>query len=454
LNGDTINAEYGYVDIDTLIKMKGVELDFYFAPTPIKEIIKKHGGDTMEESENELIIKPNTQFDFKADKLGEIEKQIIDEFISHSVKVFREYGTRKDTLYIQYDNKFFKLDFYPEHSGLDITIIPGLLFGEKTSEINKKKGEFLDTISYDFLSANGLVVKIIEKLNKVSNEEYRQLVESFKGMESPHEKTYSNPYELNKAIEKFLDDKKQTLGEDAYLNPDNYTSGEIVWLRQYSGYGGLSQFGPGGKGAFFEYYTPMPVIRKMWALAYKYGYKGGATLEPSVATGEFLSMAPFNAQNVTGYEINPYSWAICKILYPSANIILAPFEKTFIKNNFTMKDKVEPIYELAIGNPPYGSFDVVKSREMSMGELDHVRAKNYAEYFIRRGIDLLMPGGLLIYIVGASIEGGGELFLDSGISPVKEYLAEKCDLLDAYRLPDAIFERTGVTSEIIVLQKK
>lgn len=259
-------------------------------------------------------------------------------------------------------------------------------------------------------------------------------------------KVYDNQYELNKAIEDFV----KMLGPYS----DNYTSDQKAFIKKYSGYGGLSKYGPGGKGAFFEYYTPVAVIRKMWALAYKYGYKGGSILEPSVGTGEFLAFAPPNAK-ITGFEISEHSATICKVLYPEANIVIEPFEKQFIaKNNVTLKDKIEPKYDLVIGNPPYGSFDVVKSRYMNMGEDKFTEAKNYAEYFMRRSMDLLKPNGLLVFIIGASIEGGGTLFLDSGLTPVKEYLAQHCDLLDAYRLPDAVFERTGVTSEIVVLQKK
>ena len=60
----------------------------------------------------------------------------------------------------------------------------------------------------------------------------------------------------------------------------------------------------------------------------------------------------------------------------------------------------------------------------------------------------MKSGGLLIYIVGAQLKNGGNMFLDSGETPVKEYLYSNCTLLDAYRLPDSIFERTGVTSDI------
>lgn len=260
---------------------------------------------------------------------------------------------------------------------------------------------------------------------------------------------YKNQYELNKAIEAFITEKEAGVGSrDYYADEKNF-------IRKYSGYGGLDKYGKTGKGGLFEYYTPREVIEKMWALAYKYGYNNGSVIEPSVATGEFLQFAKPETRMV-GYEINEYSAKICKILYPTAEIHLQPFEQLFIKNNWTMKDNISSLekFDLAIGNPPYGDFSIVESRYMSgMGEKDHTKSRNYVEYFIRRSLDLLKPKGLLIFIVGAQVKNGGNLFLDSGNSPVKEYLNEKCTFLDAYRLPDSIFERTGVTSEIIVLQK-
>lgn len=258
---------------------------------------------------------------------------------------------------------------------------------------------------------------------------------------------YKNQYELNKAIESFITKKGDS--------PSDYTSDEKNWIRKYSGYGGLDKYGTTGKGGLFEYYTPRDVIEKMWALAYKYGYNNGPVLEPSVATGEFLQFAKPETR-VVGFEISIYSAVICKILYPTADIKHQAFEQHFIKNNWTMKDNLGSLekFDLVIGNPPYGDFSIVASRYMTgMGEKDHTKAKNYVEYFIRRGLDLLNPKGLLIFIVGAQVKNGGTLFLDSGLTPVKEYLQKNCELLDAYRLPDSIFERTGVTSEIIVLQK-
>lgn len=255
---------------------------------------------------------------------------------------------------------------------------------------------------------------------------------------------YPNQYALNKAIEQFISEKT-TL----------YTSEEKNFIRKYSGYGGLDKYGKTAKGGLFEFYTPKEIIEKMWALAYKFGYNDGPVLEPSVGTGEFLQFAPDNAK-IVGYEINEYSAKICQVLYPNSEVILQPFEKVFIRNNYTVKDKTEDLakFDLVIGNPPYGDFSVVESRYMSgMGEKDHTKARNYVEYFLRRSIDLLNPGGLLIFIIGAQLKNGGTMFLDSGDTPVKKYLSENCQIIDAYRLPDSVFERTSVTADIIVLQK-
>lgn len=258
---------------------------------------------------------------------------------------------------------------------------------------------------------------------------------------------YPNQYALNKAIEELLIEKGES--------PDSYTSDEKVFLRQYSGYGGLDKFGTTGKGGLFEYYTPLPIIEKMWALAYKHGYNNGSVLEPSVGTGEFFSMAPVGAK-LTGFEISEYSSKICRILYPNATIIHQPFEQHFIKNNFTVKNNLGgySMYDLVIGNPPYGSFDIVKSRFMAMGEMDYVKPVNYVEYFLRRSMDLLKPNGILVFIIGAELRNGGVMFLDSGGTSVKTYLSEQAELVEAYRLPDKVFERTGVTTDIIVLKKK
>lgn len=257
----------------------------------------------------------------------------------------------------------------------------------------------------------------------------------------------SNPYDINKNIEALIDQK----GDSSQA----YSFEEKLMLRKYSGYGGIKDERlsiEDSKKSLNEYYTPDEIIKKMWALAYKFGYKGGPVLEPSAGTGEFLKYVPNNA-TADGYEINKYSLSICKILYPQFTFSGDFFEQIFIKNRDSIKGRIADIkkYDLVIGNPPYGDFTGLYA---GMGEKQYTNAHNYTEYFITRGLDLLNADGLLIYIVGVEVANGGVPFLQQGSTKAKVKIAEKADLLDAYRLPNGVFERTDVVTDILVFKKK
>jgi len=253
---------------------------------------------------------------------------------------------------------------------------------------------------------------------------------------------YENQFDINKAIEELL----------AAKDSSELTIEEKNFLTYYSGYGGLEKFGASGKGLLYEYFTPSLIAKKMWALAYKHGFEEGMVLEPSCGIGEFIKYAPEQAL-VTGYEINATSAKIAKILYPEANIVLEPFEKIFIKNNYTIKDKLTGLnrYSLVIGNPPYGSMGGLYA---GMGEKDYAKAINYIDYFILRGLDLLKSGGILVYVIGTEVAAGGKPFLQQGITENKKLIAQRAELVDAYRLPNGVFERTDVLTDIVVFKKK
>jgi hypothetical protein len=260
---------------------------------------------------------------------------------------------------------------------------------------------------------------------------------------------YKNPFEINKAIEKFLDDRWNDKASD-------WSADQLQFISNYSGYGGLDEFGEITKGSLFEYFTPDQVIEKMWGLAHKFGYNDGPVLEPSVGIGLFFNRRfVSNLVEKHGYEINKYSAKIAKLLYPEANINdgaeVKYFEQLFIAKNYTVRGKVTPRYRLVIGNPPYGA---VGGIYMGMGEKSYTHANNYIDYFILRGLDVLEKDGLLIYIIGAETAGGGVPFLDQGMNKVKEMIMERGKLIDAYRLPSGVFARTEVTSDIVVFRKK
>ena len=245
-------------------------------------------------------------------------------------------------------------------------------------------------------------------------------------------------------------------------DPTKYSSEQRKFLQRYTGYGGLGDVGGKGKGLFYDFYTPPPIIQAMWGLALKHGFEGGYALEPSAGIGDFIGFAPSNAflKNYMYFhaiEISEQSAAILRILYPEVKLDVASFESLFINpdNNKSVKGNVNQIYDLVIGNPPYGSLKRYGgSREFNMGEGDYTEAKSYDEYFMLRSLDILKPGGLLVFIIGTEVAQGGTPFLQKGRTKAKRKIAERGELLEAFRLPNGVFDRTDVLSDILVIRKK
>lgn len=263
---------------------------------------------------------------------------------------------------------------------------------------------------------------------------------------------YKTDFEKNKAIEKLLDEHPVN---------DSFFDDKHEFLKGYSGYGGLDDdaIKSGIKldtGSLYEFYTPDLVIEKMWGLAHKHGYNEGRLCEPSSGIGSFLDRKYVKSSVIKdAYEVNKYSAKIVKILYPETNVNDGAetkyFEQLFIKNNYTVRGNISPVHDLVIGNPPYGE---ALGLYMGMGEKTYTHAKNYIDYFIFRGLDLLKKDGLLIYIIGAEVAAGGHPWLDQGTSKCKEFIAAKGKLIDAYRLPEGLFARTNVVTDIIVLKRR
>lgn len=284
---------------------------------------------------------------------------------------------------------------------------------------------------------NHWLTNIIQQGHKID------LIHSTKEMESPNEDAVSAPrikkqsqHELNKEIEVLIDRKD--------LNKESFNAEEKNQLRLYFGSGGLIKQGATGKGVLYEYYTPDTIIKKMWDMAYHFGYDGGSVLEPSVGIGSFLKYAP-KGSTVVGYEINHYAARIAQILYPAAQIHEAGFETIFFAGNIHLKaDYSDTRYSLVIGNPPYGDFS---GRYAGMGEKKWTTASQYEHYFVLRGLDLLKSGGLLIYIVPSNFLKG------SSFTGIAKRIAAKCTGLDRYYLGTGIFKTTDIETDIIVLRR-
>ena len=164
-------------------------------------------------------------------------------------------------------------------------------------------------------------------------------------------------------------------------------------------------------------------------------------MEPSCGTGRFLHYFSPDA-DVTGIELDEVSFHIAKANFPHFKFLHQPFNRLFVdRRGNPLSYKAE--YSLVIGNPPYGAFqgrNTAKEKQVT-------KANDYVEYFITRGLDLLLPGGLLVYIIPSA-------FLDGEDNEAKEQILSKATLLKAYRLPKSIFEQTDVQTDIVVFKRK
>lgn len=292
-----------------------------------------------------------------------------------------------------------------------------------TSEISQRK------------SANERTVDEIGRGHDISNDGQRGISQKDKEV---IEKEYKNQHELNKAIEDYINNGEYKKYAGSVRMPQAIKD----WLKKYAGAGGLEKQGAEGKGLLSEYYTPQNIVNKMWDLTAQYVNTNGAkVLEPSVGIGRFLENAPKNT-SFDVVEMNPVSAKITKILYPDANVTTGEFQERFIdKTNNKPVKSVNPEYDIVIGNPPYGQYS---GRYKGMGE-----GKKYSRleaYFINRGLDSLKENGIMTFIVPSS-------FLESAITPAKQEIGSKCELVDAYRLPENMFDTTSLGTDIVVLRK-
>ena len=183
------------------------------------------------------------------------------------------------------------------------------------------------------------------------------------------------------------------------------------------------------------HYTSPTVIRAVYEAVEQMGFRTGNILEPSMGVGNFFGMLPESmaGSRLYGVELDSISGRIAKQLYPKADITVAGFETTDRRD----------FYDLAIGNVPFGQYQVNDKAYNKLGF-------NIHNYFFAKALDQVRPGGVVAFVTS-------RYTMDAKDSTVRRYLAQRAELLGAIRLPNNAFRAnagTDVVSDILFLQKR
>ena len=184
------------------------------------------------------------------------------------------------------------------------------------------------------------------------------------------------------------------------------------------------------------FYTSPTVIRSMYEALENMGLKQGNILEPSCGVGNFMGLIPesMGKTNMYGVELDPVSGRIAKQLYQKNKIAVQGFEETSYPDSF---------FDCVIGNVPFGAYQVSDRRYDRHHFMIH-------DYFIAKSLDLIRPGGVVAVVTSSGT-------LDKQNPAVRQYIANRAELLGAIRLPNNAFQRnanTSVVSDILFFQKR
>lgn len=233
-------------------------------------------------------------------------------------------------------------------------------------------------------------------------------------------------------------------------------------LAQYSGWGGLadvfdptksswsqeygqlkaalteSEYQAARSSTLTAYFTPPEVIHAMYRALERMGVRGGNILEPSMGTGAFFAHKPssfdLNSAKLYGVELDELTGRMARQLYQKARIQITGFEKADLPDSF---------FDCAVGNVPFGDFSV---SDRAYDKL-HFRIH---DYFLAKTIDKVRTGGIIAMITTSGT-------LDKKSDTVRKYIAARCDLIGAVRLPNTTFKQnagTEAVADILFLQKR
>ena len=225
--------------------------------------------------------------------------------------------------------------------------------------------------------------------------------------------------------------------------PDAFDEIKTAWAKEYDELKitlSPEEYALARSSTLNAHYTTPTVIKAIYEAVERMGFTTGNILEPSCGIGNFFGLVPESmaASRLYGVELDSISGRIARQLYPKANIEINGFEKTRFPDGF---------FDLAIGNVPFGNYKLSDRQYERENFLIH-------DYFFAKTIDKVRTGGVIAFITSNGISGGT---LDKKDSRARRYMAQRCDLLGAVRLPNTTFRAnagTDIAVDIVFLQKR
>ena len=221
--------------------------------------------------------------------------------------------------------------------------------------------------------------------------------------------------------------------------PQAFDEKNADWAKEYAELKSLlpaDEYSEARASTLNAFYTSPTVIKAMYEALSNMGLSKGNVLEPSCGVGNFMGLVPESMENIKmyGVELDNVSGRIAQQLYQKNKIAVQGFETMQFPDSF---------FDCVVGNVPFGNYKVPDKRYDHHNFLIH-------DYFIAKSLDLVRPGGVVAVVTSSGT-------MDKKDSSVREYLANRADLVGAIRLPNNAFQRnanTSVVADILFLQKR
>ena len=221
--------------------------------------------------------------------------------------------------------------------------------------------------------------------------------------------------------------------------PQAFDENNAEWSKEYAELQSLltaDEYKEARASTLNAFYTSPTVIKAMYEALGNMGLSKGNVLEPSCGVGNFMGLVPDSMEKIRmyGVELDSISGRIAQQLYQKNKIAVQGFETMQFPDSF---------FDCVVGNVPFGNYKVPDKRYDRHNFLLH-------DYFIAKSLDLVRPGGVVAVVTSSGT-------MDKKDSSVREYLANRADLVGAIRLPNNAFQRnanTSVVADILFLQKR